>query len=86
MSYKTTHTTKVFDEEVEIELDLWICSAEPDVGIMGNWVDDWKVIAVDGNTDRNLCADYDQQIVDYYGEDKWIERLYDEGIADGGDY
>lgn len=86
----TTFTTTVSfdgDQGVEVELDLTWASAEPDVGIMGDYIDDWSVEAVEGNQDKHLCADMAQRINDEIGDEKFLEKLYDEGVeADDGYY
>jgi hypothetical protein len=86
----TSHTTTVHfdatDEDIEVDLEVGLGAAEPDVGIMGAYIEGWRVIAVNGNSDKHLCADMEQRIVDDLGDETFCDQLYDEGVADDDGY
>lgn len=77
MSYAEVFTTTVFDD-IEVEITAAMQCAEPDVGIMGDYIDDYRVTAVNGDTDAEVCKAMDKRITDEMGEDKLIEQIYDE--------
>lgn len=86
MIVQTTHTTRVFDTDgaagIQVELQLDLGPAEPDVGIPRPYIDNWTVIGVEGNTDETLCLATEQTILDEYDDEAFIQKLYDEGAAD----
>lgn len=86
----TTHTTTVTIDGVEheLELSLDLCGAEPDVGIMSDYIDDWSVTAVDGDTSQSAIDAMHLFIEAEYGDEAFIDKLLNEGAADrdDGDY
>jgi hypothetical protein len=53
MAYYTDETVTLetgSGKELELELNVAWNNAEPDVGIMGDWIDDWKITAINGST------------------------------------
>ena len=83
MAYTDTVLTFMTPEDgnIEIEFRLDIAAAEPDVGIMSDWVDDWDITAVDGNTD--LPDERKSEIIgwlkDEYGsEDAFLNALLED--------
>jgi hypothetical protein len=85
-----THTTTVTIDgnAIEIELELSIAGAEHDVGIMSDYIDDWSVTAVDGNTSQSAIDAMHLAIEAEYGDEAFIDKLLNEGAADrdDGDY
>lgn len=84
MLMQDTFTTTITDEneaDMEIELELDLGPAEPDVGIHGPFIDNWSVTAVNGDTSTERCLEIEQYILDEYGDEKFVEKLYDEGAA-----
>jgi hypothetical protein len=83
----TTHTTTIsiggIDYEVEVECS--IAGAEHDVGIMSAYVDDWHITSVDGETSKEAIDQMHKLIEAEYGDDKFVERLHDEGAAEADD-
>lgn len=80
MGWKTEFSTIVF-EDIRVELECHMEAAEPDVGIMGDYCDDWRVLEVDGNTDPYACNAMAVRIQAELGDDKFVEQLYDEGLG-----
>lgn len=70
------------DGEIEIEFEVGICRAEPDVGIMSDYADEWSISAVDGSTD--LSDDRKAQItawlMDEYGSEERLLEVLAENI------
>lgn len=87
-----THTTTVTidGQDVELELDLHVAGAEHDVGIMSDYIDEWSVTSVDGDTSKERIDAMHEAIEAEYGEEAFLNKLYDEGAAepdyDGYDY
>lgn len=69
-------------EDFELEVEVSICSAEPDVGIMSDYIDEWRIISVNGNRDKDLCQTMDTRISDELGDDTFMDQLIDEGATD----
>jgi hypothetical protein len=84
MSWTENHTTVIFGDDVELELT--VNPAEHDVGIMGNWIEDWEIISVNGSTDKEVINEMVARIEEEFGDEKFIERLYDEGCAEDPEY
>jgi hypothetical protein len=66
------------DGEIEVEFEVNVCAAERDVGIMSDYIDDWSISAVDGNTDLTdeRKAEVTQWLFDEFGgEDGLVETL-----------
>jgi hypothetical protein len=84
MGTKQTCTTFVNfgGDDIEVELELTIAAAEPDVGIMSDYIDDWSVTAVAGDTDALRCGKMQEAIEAEYGSDRWYDKLHDEGAAE----
>lgn len=80
MSYTIEHSTLVF-EDIRVEVECTMQSAEPDVGIMGDYVEDWKIIEVDGDTSDATCGLMEERIIAEMGDQKFVEQLYDEGLG-----
>lgn len=82
----TTHRTSIMrpdGDTVELEIQLELAPAEPDVGISGPFIDNWSIIAVGGVTDAEVCLEAEQWILDDDGsEEAFVERMYEEGAAD----
>jgi hypothetical protein len=86
MMTQTTHITRLFDTDedggTEVELLIDLAPGEPDVGVHGPYIDNWAVIAVNGNsTDEQFCLLTEQRILDEYGDEEFVELLYDEGVG-----
>jgi hypothetical protein len=77
MSYPQVFTTFVFDD-IEVEITAAMQYAEPDVGIIDDFIDDYRVTAVDGDTNVEVCKAMDQRITAEMGEGVLIKQLYDE--------
>ena len=84
MSWKENFTIELFGAEIELELS--VNPAEHDVGIMGNWIDDWNVTAVDGSTSRSRCDEAISLIEEEFGDEKFIEYLYEQGAAENPEF
>lgn len=80
MAYTIEHSTIVF-EDIRVEVECTMQSAEPDVGIMGDYVDEWRVIEVDSDTSDETCQAMDTRINNEMGDQKFVEQLYDEGLG-----
>lgn len=88
---RTTHTTTVTIDGVdhELELSLDIAPAERDVGIMSDYIDDWSVTAVDGDTSQSAIDAMHLAIEAEYGDEAFVDKLYNEDACDvdsGDDY
>lgn len=81
---KTTHTTKVIlnGRERELEVSIEVGAAERDVGIMSDYIDGWQITAVDGLTGDKLCATATRMVEAEYGEDAFVDKLYEEGAVE----
>lgn len=81
---RTTHTTTVTlngrDRELEVTID--VCAAERDVGIMNDYIDEWYISAVDGMTNPRIIAAASRMVDAEYGDDAFVQKLYDEGAVD----
>ena len=80
MAYTIEHSTVVFDD-ISVEVQCKMQSAEPDVGIMGDYVDDWRVIEVEGDTSKETCKLMEARICADIGDNAFVEQLYDEGLG-----
>lgn len=58
MSHSVELTICIGEEEIDLTFDLDILPAEPDVGIMNAYVDDWGVDPSDVETYKHLCLTY----------------------------
>jgi hypothetical protein len=81
---RKTFTTPVWIEgkSFEVELDLDVVPAEPDVGLFGEGIDDWAVTSVNGDTSDEVCSDMYRKIEAEYGDECFVEKLYEEGACD----
>jgi hypothetical protein len=80
MAYTNASLTFISPEdgEIEVEFEINVCSAEPDVGIMGDYIDDWSISAIDGSTDLSdeRKAQVTSWLFEEYGdEDSLLEKL-----------
>lgn len=80
MAYSNTSLSFLSPEdgEIEVEFEIHVCRAEPDVGIMTAYIDDWSISAVDGVTDLSdeRKAEVTQWLFEEYGsEDGLVETL-----------
>lgn len=88
---KRNHSIKLTIEYVdyEIDVDIEVQSAEPDVGIMGDYIEDWSVTSVNGDTSQSAIDAMHILIEAEYGDELFIQKLYDDGACDrddDGDY
>lgn len=85
---RVTHTTKVTlnGRERELEVTIDVGAAEHDVGIMGDYIDDWSITAVDGLTGDKICAAATRMVEAEYGEEAFVEKLYNEGAVEDVGY
>ena len=81
MSYTRTAVIFPFDGDQEIEIEVKLQSAEPDVGIMGDYIDDWNVVSVQNDISPVACAEMNQRLSETFGDEGIIEKLY-EAIAE----
>ena len=78
MTYKTTEYVSLETgngHELHLELDVTWQGAEPDVGIMGDYVDDFAITAVNGKTRHAKWVD--AIITKNELTNDIIERIYD---------
>ena len=78
----TTTTVTIDGIDHELELEVNVNPAEHDVGIINTWIDDWEITAVDGNTDKAVILAMHEAVEKEYGDEKFIEKLYDEDAAE----
>jgi hypothetical protein len=85
---RRSHTTTVTigGKEIELELEVNICPAEHDVGIMSSYVDDFEITAVDGKTDKAIITEMNEAIEKEFGDEKFFEKIENEGAAEYDDY
>ena len=81
MSYTRTAVIFPFDGDQEIEIEVKLQSAEPDVGIMGDYIDDWYVTSVQNDITVDTCRAMEQRLISELGDEKLISMLY-EAIAE----
>jgi hypothetical protein len=84
MTYKQSHSTTVTidGEDFELELDLELSLPEPDVGLFGVGIDDWTVTSVNGDTDDAVCSRMNDSILNEYGDETFVKKLYNEDAAE----
>lgn len=77
-----TNTTLSFmspeDGEIEVEFEIHVCRAEPDVGIMSAYIDDWSIESIGNDTDPSdeRKAEVTQWLFDEFGgEDGLVDTL-----------
>lgn len=85
---QVTHTTTVTlnGRERELEVKIDVGAAERDVGIMSDYIDDWQIVAVDGLTADKICAAATRMVEAEYGEEAFVDKLYNEGAVDDAGY
>lgn len=85
---RVTHTTKVTlnGRERELEVTIDVGAAERDVGIMSDYIDDWSITAVDGSVNPKVCAAANRMVQAEYGEEAFVDKLYNEGAVDDVGY
>lgn len=67
---------------VDVEIEAKVGAAEPDVGIMGDWIDEWWISAVghDSNPTPELKEQAEGWLKEEYGDDTAIAEWLGEQL------
>ena len=80
MTYRTEETVTLHSgngRDITLELTAIWCNSEPDVGLMSDWVDDFRITSVNGSTAKRHIAMVDRIINKNELSNDIIEEIYD---------
>lgn len=73
------HTVSVlFFEDFEFTVDVYIAKAEPDVGIMNDYIDEWYITKADNCKDKDVVEFFQQKIE----KDKYLSGQWDDAMRE----
>jgi hypothetical protein len=79
----TTHITEVEINgrtlQLELEID-WAPNLMRD--LRSPYINAWSIISVEGSLNEEKCIETEQAILDEYGDDAFVQMLYNEGVGE----
>ena len=74
----------VFFEDFTITVEVNIARAEPDVGVMNDYIEEWEIVRVDDCGDKTVLKFFQDKIENSKVlHDNWVHLLNDELCNEG---
>lgn len=74
----------VFFEDLTFTVELSIAPAEPDVGIMSAYIDDWEIKQVDQCKDKAVLEFFTKKVQEKQNISSWDEEINENSTPSNG--